>query len=109
MDMKEVVRIGLLMALYENLLTERQRDIMHQYINEDFSLNEISELTGVTRQAAHDTVKKSIHRLERFEKALGLIKHNDELRQKLKNIKEKLNDAGVRIADKELDELISEI
>jgi len=47
--------------------------------------------------------------LERFEKALGLIKHNDELRQKLKNIKEKLNDAGVRIADKELDELISEI
>ena len=56
MDMKEVVRIGLLMDLYENL-TERQRDIMHQYINEDFSLNEISELTGVTRQAAHDTVK----------------------------------------------------
>ena len=45
MDMKEVVRIGLLMDLYENLLTERQRDIMHQYINEDFSLNEISELT----------------------------------------------------------------
>lgn len=107
MDMKDVVRTAVLMDLYENLLTERQRNILNLYINEDYSLFEISELTGVTRQATHDTIKKSIKQLEKFEDALGIIKRNEELKLKLKDIKRKLNGNEIEPASRELDALIS--
>lgn len=109
MDMKDVVRIGILMDLYENLLTERQRNVLNLYINEDYSLLEISELTGVTRQAAHDTIKKSLRQLEKFDSTLGLTKHNERIKKKLKDIKEKLNHEGVKSVDGELDDLISNL
>lgn len=105
--MKNVVRIGVLMDLYDNLLTERQRNVLNFYYNEDYSLLEISELTGVTRQAAHDTIKKSVRQLEKFDSAIGLTKQYDRIKQKLKYIKEKLNQEGVKSVDQELDDLIS--
>lgn len=107
MDMQEVVRIGILMDLYENLLTERQRNILNYYYNEDYSLLEISEITGVTRQAAHDTIKKSLRQLEKFDSALGLTKQYELMKQKVNEIKGKLNQEGIKSVDQELDELIS--
>ncbi len=105
--MKDVVGIGTLMDLYENLLTEKQKKILNWYINEDYSLNEISELAGITRQAAHDTIKKSLKLLENFEDTLGLKRHNEDMKEQLENIKSILNRNGIKIVDGEIDLLIS--
>ena len=40
------------------MLTGRQKEITSYYYNDDLSLSEISELTGITRQGARECIKK---------------------------------------------------
>ena len=62
-----------LLDFYGPLLTARQRELLHQHLNEDFSLAEIAKMEGVTRQAVHDTVKKAQAQLTGLEASLGLV------------------------------------
>ena len=58
--------------LYGDILEERQRQIMDMYYNEDYSLSEISEITGITRQGVSESVRKSVKRLLEMEEKLRL-------------------------------------
>ena len=58
--------------LYGDILEERQRQIMDMYYNEDYSLSEISEITGITRQGVSESVRKSVKRLRDMEEKLHL-------------------------------------
>ncbi len=73
--------------IYSSLLTEKQRETMEMYYFSDLSLGEISEETGVTRQAAFNCIKKCEERLEELEQALGLLKK----RQKALDLLDKLD------------------
>ena len=42
--------ISYLLDFYGDVLTEKQRDVMVQYYNDDYSLAEIAENFGITRQ-----------------------------------------------------------
>ncbi|MGN1481416.1 YlxM family DNA-binding protein [Porcipelethomonas sp.] len=61
-----------LLEIYENILTDKQRDVMKLYYWEDLSLSEISQNVEITRQAVRDSIKRSEQILEEFEKKLGL-------------------------------------
>lgn len=58
--------------LYGNILDDRQLQIMDMYFNEDYSLSEISEITGITRQGVSESVRKSSKRLREMEGKLHL-------------------------------------
>lgn len=64
--------INLLYDFYGPLLTDRQRLLLEYYYEQDLSLGEIAADLGISRQAVHDTVKRSEDALERFERKLGL-------------------------------------
>lgn len=66
------VDLAFLAAFYGGLLTENQRRILSLYCEEDFSLGEIAEETGISRQAAHESVTRAAARLEEMEAALGM-------------------------------------
>lgn len=53
---KQLVEMCTLFDLYSGMLTQRQRDIFDLYYNEDLSLAEIAENTGITRQAVRDAI-----------------------------------------------------
>ena len=62
----------LLLDVYECMLTDRQRELMEYYYCDDMSLGEISENSGITRQAVRDGIKRAEQTLTLLEDKLGL-------------------------------------
>ena len=75
--------IPLLMDLYGQVLSERKRDLLDYYYNEDYSLSEISELTGISRQGVRDSIKKSEEEILKLESKLNIVQKNEELSEGL--------------------------
>ena len=59
-----------LLCVYGQLLTEKQRDVLD--FNEDLSLSEIAENTGISRQGVRDSIKRGEEALKYFEDTLKL-------------------------------------
>lgn len=62
----------LLLDVYECMLTDRQKELMEYYYCDDMSLGEISENSGITRQAVRDGIKRAEQTLTSLEEKLGL-------------------------------------
>lgn len=71
--MLEHVKMSLLADYYGGLLTEHQLKIVRGYYDEDLSLNELAEETGVTRQAVYDILRRAGDKLKDYEAKLGLV------------------------------------
>jgi predicted DNA-binding protein YlxM (UPF0122 family) len=69
----ERVRLCELFDAYSSLLTEKQREACGLMLRQDLSAAEIGVELGMTRQGAHDLVKRSLERLDEIERVLGLI------------------------------------
>ncbi len=70
------VRKDRLYETYRGLLTERQTRVMDQFLRLDYSPVEIAENLSVSRQAVHDTIKKTTAALEEFEQKLGCMRRS---------------------------------
>ena len=71
--------LALLFDYYGDLLTSKQRDYCDLYYNQDFSLAEIAEQAGISRQGVHDALTHAESALLGFEKVLGCAKRDREL------------------------------
>lgn len=92
------VKVGLLFDYYGQFLTAKQRDVMHLYFENDYSLSEIAQELGVSRQAVHDMIKKARKSLEDCEERLGLVlrvSEKDEAIKKIGKITEEIRDMAV--------------
>ena len=84
--MEKNVEISILCDLYGNLLTNRQKEIIEDYYNNDLSLSEIAENNEITRQAVRDIIKKGENKLFEYEEKLQFMKRmskQEELLQKV--------------------------
>ncbi|MER3457104.1 MAG: hypothetical protein C4304_09555 [candidate division GAL15 bacterium] len=75
-----------LFEAYARLLTPRQQQLVALYFHDDLSLSEIAQRLGVTRQAIHDGLRRSVAELARYEECLGLVQRargEDRRRQAL--------------------------
>lgn len=93
--MEKIAEVGLLYDFYGGLLTERQKEVLRLYHEENLSLGEIARDLSISRQGVHDTLKKAEASLYDYEVKLELVK--------------KFRDTGDRIRQIEtaLDEIIS--
>ena len=62
----------LLLDCYGSFLTEKQRELLEGYYNEDLSLSELAEPLGISRQAVHDSIHRGERRLEELEAQMGV-------------------------------------
>ena len=76
--MAKDLELTILFDIYAPLLTEKQRDTLDLYYNEDLSLGEIAETTGTTRQAVMNCIRKSEARLRELEALIGLAERSKE-------------------------------
>ena len=73
------LKIGYLLDFYGEALSERKRNVLDMYYNEDFSLSEIAEEVGISRQGVRDLIKKAEDELHFFEEKLGISKKMEAL------------------------------
>lgn len=90
MDIEKMLEIELLYSEYSSLLTEKQRDILSMYYEEDYSLGEISQVLDISRQSVYDSLKRSETALKEYEKKLGLVKKSRKIENSLDVISEKI-------------------
>ncbi len=70
--MSKHLEVGLLLDYYGSLLTKTQYNLADLYYNQDLSLSEIAENTGITRQGVYDSIKRTEEALKKFEKKLNM-------------------------------------
>ena len=70
---EKIIEINMLYDFYGQLLTAKQQEILKLYHEDNYSLSEIAEELGITRQGVHDTVKKAERALHEYENKLGLV------------------------------------
>ncbi len=86
--MEKDLEVSVLMDFYGELLTQRQRDAINSYYNDDLSLSEISLNMGITRQGVQDCIKKAVSMLYEMEKKLGLRLKSNQVNVQLNKIRE---------------------
>ena len=70
---EKMIEISMLYDFYGQLLTAKQRELLKLYHEDNYSLSEIAEEYGISRQGVHDAVKKAEKALHEYENKLGLI------------------------------------
>lgn len=92
MNIEKMIEIGLLFEQYKELLTDKQREIVSLYYEEDYSLGEISENLNVSRQGVYDTLKRSEKILRDYEEKLKLVSKLQEQEEFVKLVENKIVD-----------------
>jgi len=75
--------ITLLLDYYGGTLTDKQREYLELYYNEDLSLSEIAELTGITRPGVHNIINRSRVKLTQLERSTGIVERFLNIRTEL--------------------------
>ncbi len=68
------LEISFLLDFYGEMLTDKQRDMVDYYYNDDLSLSEIAENEGITRQGVRDSIKRAEAQMLEMEERLGLAR-----------------------------------
>lgn len=85
-QMEKFVEQTLLYDFYGELLTERQQQVYESVVLEDYSLSEVAEDLGISRQGVHDMIRRCNHTLEEYERKLHLVEKFLCIRQQVHKI-----------------------
>ncbi len=92
--MEDKIRQGNLYEFYGDLLNEHQKKIYEDYVLNDFSLGEIAENEGITRQGVHDLVKRATSSMEDYESKLGMMKRFYSIRENIQLMRNLISDGN---------------
>ena len=84
--MEKIVEQTLLYDFYGELLTEHQRRIYEDVVLNDYSLSEVAQELGISRQGVHDNLKRCSRILEDYEEKLHLVEKFVSIREKIRRI-----------------------
>ena len=88
--MNEILEQALLYDFYGELLTERQQQVYESVVLEDYSLSEVAEDLGISRQGVHDMIKRCNKTLEEYEQKLHLVEKFLSVKEKVSKIDDTL-------------------
>ena len=91
MNYDEKINMSLLFDFYGEILSERQKEIATLSFDEDLSLREISDITGITPQGVRDCLNKCKAILTDMEDRLGLLSKFSENKKNTDHIIERLS------------------
>lgn len=86
----KTIEAHLLYDYYGSLLTERQRRTVELRFFDDWSLAEVAEELGISRQAVHDVMRRTLAQLTQYEERLGILAAAADRRKRILGIVEQL-------------------
>ncbi len=98
-SIEKLLEESLLFDFYGALLSPRQREVMQLYHEENYSILEIADEFGVSKQAVHDALKNAEKLLKSYETKLGLVGRLDMSRRILSEADLRIDALKARIAD----------
>lgn len=107
--MEKNVKVSILLQIYGKLLTEKQYTLLDDYYNNDYSLSEIGENLGITRQAVRDNLKKGEVKLFEFEEKLGIMKSTAKQEKKIAEILSELTQIQTKYSDEQIADILENI
>ena len=93
--MAKNLEISVLLDFYGEMLTEKQREMIDFYYNDDLSLSEIADNLGITRQGVRDSIKRAETQLFEMEDKLKMVSRYNLIQDGL----EKICEAAGRIGE----------
>lgn len=103
--LEQSIELMRLYDLYQDLLTKKQKEYFESYYFDNFSLQEISENRGVSRNAVHDQLKRTAKKLTDLENALQLKQQNKQRQMIISKIKELNKDEAITNLINELEKV----
>ncbi len=107
--MEKNVKVSMLCQIYGKLLTEKQYNFLDDYYNNDFSLSEIAENYGITRQAARDNIVKGENKLFEYEEKLGIMKRTVDQEKQIVKILSELTKIQTKFSDEEIASILENV
>ena len=92
MNIEERVEIAILTKYYGALLTDRQRDILDLYVDNNLSLAEVSTELGISRQAVKDALDTAFATLKQMEQKLNFVSRDQKIKNILKEKASQINE-----------------
>ncbi|RGG34691.1 DNA-binding protein [Clostridium sp. AF17-2] len=86
--MEKIVRQSLLYDFYGELLTEHQKAIYEDVVNNDMSYSEIARMNQISRQGVYDMIKRCDKILEEYEDKLQLVDKFMKARKQVEKMKD---------------------
>ena len=102
------LKVSYLLDFYGNMFSEKQREILEMYYQEDMSLSEIASVAEMTRQGVYDNIKRGEKEILSLEAKLKLMDRFLEISNSLDSIDANLL-PGVVLGNEEYQEIKTEI
>lgn len=96
--MAKNLEICILLDFYGEMLTQKQRDLMDLYYNDDLSLGEIAEIEQITRQGVRDSIKRGETFLLELEDKLHLLQNFRRNQETFEEITRQMQDLYTFVA-----------
>jgi predicted DNA-binding protein YlxM (UPF0122 family) len=103
------LNISLLLDFYGDILSERQKEILDFYYNDDLSLAEIAENYDISRQGVRSVLKKGETILVEMEEKLHLAERFSCVQEKSSQIALELQEITSSIENKEISRKIQDL
>ena len=107
--MDKKIEISMLWQIYGALLTEKQKEYIDYYYNEDLSLAEIAQNDGITSQGVRDIIKKGEKKLFEYEEKLLFMKKTMNQEKQIENILAQLNKIHEDSSDEKVNNILEEV
>lgn len=105
--MSDLMQLSYLFDFYGELLTPKRRKIYAEYIEEDFTITEIANRHGVSRQNIHESIRYCEHILQEYEKSLKLVEKFQAMRKHLEQMENIV--ATLTISEEERERLTAQM
>ncbi len=90
--MEKILEQALLYDFYGELLTEHQKQIYEDVVFNDYSLSEVAQEQGISRQGVHDLIKRCNKILLDYESRLHLVEKFVTVKKQIEQMKASLQE-----------------